>query len=207
VAVQRLKFKFLTVAEALIHGDLHSGSVMVTPGDTRIIDPEFAFFGPMGFDIGALIGNLLLAYFSQAGHESAPGQRDEYREWLLTLIEKFWNGFSSRFLVLWATNPAGDAFAGMLFDSPDDRRAIEAERHKFISNLFEDSLRFAGAKMIRRILGLAHVEDLESIADKRVRAICELNALTLARKLVLEASSFDQITLVTAAARAIQEGR
>jgi 5-methylthioribose kinase len=207
MAVQRLKFKFLTAAEALIHGDLHSGSVMVTTGDTRIIDPEFAFFGPMGFDIGALIGNLLLAYFSQAGHESVPGKRDEYREWLLTLIEKFWNGFSSRFLVLWATNPAGDAFTGMLFDSPNDLRAIEAERHKFVSNLFEDSLRFAGAKMIRRILGLAHVEDLESIVDKRVRAICELNALALARKLVLDASSFDQITLVTAAARAIQENR
>ena len=31
--------------------------------------------------------------------------------------------------------------------------------------LFEDTLGFAGAKMIRRILGLAHVEDLESIAD------------------------------------------
>ena len=87
VAVQRLKFKFLTAAEALIYGDLHSGSVMVTPGETRIIDPEFAFYGPMSFDVGALIGNLLLAYFSQTGHESAPGIRDGYREWLLTLIE------------------------------------------------------------------------------------------------------------------------
>src|SRR6202521_4410625 len=36
IAVQRLKFKFLSTAEALIHGDLHSGSVMVTPEETRI---------------------------------------------------------------------------------------------------------------------------------------------------------------------------
>jgi 5-methylthioribose kinase len=207
VAVQRLKFKFLSSAEALIHGDLHSGSVMVTPGDTRIIDPEFAFYGPMGFDIGALIGNLLLAYFSQTGHESEPGMRDEYREWLLTLTENFWNGFSSRFLVLWAANPVGDVFAGTLFDSPGESRAIEAERHRFVADLFEDSLRFAGTKMIRRILGLAHVEDLESIVDKQVRAICELNALTLARKLVLDASSLGRIQLVTAAARAIHEDR
>jgi 5-methylthioribose kinase len=207
MAVQRLKFKFLSSAEALIHGDLHSGSVMVTADDTRIIDPEFAFYGPMGFDIGALIGNLLLAYFSQKGHESALGMRDEYREWLLTLIENFWNGFSSKFLVLWATNPLGDAFAGMLFDSPDERRAIEAERHRFVSNLFEDSLRFAGTKMIRRILGLAHVEDLESIGNRGVRAVCELNALALARTLVLDASSFGHINLVTAAARAIHENR
>jgi 5-methylthioribose kinase len=207
LAVQRLKFKFLSAAEALVHGDLHSGSVMVTPAETRIIDPEFAFYGPMGFDLGAVIGNLLLAYFSQTGHESAPGMRDEYREWLLALIENFWNGFSSRFLILWATNPVGDAFTGTLFDSPDACRAMEAERRHFVSHLFEDSLRFAGTKMIRRILGLAHVEDLESIKDRRVRALCELDALTLARKLVLDASSFGDVHLVTAAARAIHENR
>jgi 5-methylthioribose kinase len=207
MAVQRLKFKFLSSAEALIHGDLHSGSVMVTPGETRIIDPEFAFYGPMGFDVGAIIGNLLLAYFSQSGHESVPGARDEYREWLLQLIEKFWNGFSSRFLVLWATSPVGDAFSGPLFDSPEERRAIEAERHSFVFHLFEDSLRFAGTKMIRRILGLAHVEDLESIGNSQVRAICELKSLTLARKLVLQAPSFGRIDLVTDAARTIQENR
>jgi 5-methylthioribose kinase len=93
--------------------------------------------------------------------------RDKYREWLLTLVEKFWNGFSSRFLVLWAASPVGDAFSGTLFDSPDERRAIEAERHRFLSNLFEDSLRFAGTKMIRGSWD-SHVEDLESIGDRRI---------------------------------------
>ena len=133
--------------------------------------------------------------------------RDEYREWLLTLAEGFWNGFSSRFLALWAKNPVGDAFTGILFESIAERCAFEAERHRFVSNLFEDSLRFAGAKMIRRILGLAHVEDLESIENTRVRAGCELNALELARKLILDAPSFGHIRHVTAAARAIHENR
>jgi 5-methylthioribose kinase len=181
--------------------------VMVTPGETKVIDPEFAFYGPMGFDVGAVIGNLLLAYFSQTGHESARGTRDEYREWLLTLIEKFWTGFSSRFLDLWTANPVGDAFTGTLFDSPDERRALEAERHRFVANLFDDSRRFAGTKMIRRILGLAHVEDLESIDNKQIRAECELNSLSLARRLVLDASSFHHINQVSAAAREIYEHR
>jgi 5-methylthioribose kinase len=207
IAVQRLKFKFLSVAEALIHGDLHSGSVMVTPGETKVIDPEFAFYGPMGFDVGAVIGNLLLAYFSQTGHESVTGARDEYREWLLTVVEKFWVGFSSRFLGLWAANPVGDAFTGTLFDSPEERRALEAERHRFVANLFDDSLRFAGAKMIRRILGLAHVEDLESIGNRKVRAKCELKSLSLARRLVLDASAFRHIGQVNATAREIYENR
>src|SRR5690242_2018891 len=64
LAVSRLKLRFLSAAEALIHGDLHTGSVMVTENDTRVIDAEFAFYGPMGFDVGAMIANLLLSYFS-----------------------------------------------------------------------------------------------------------------------------------------------
>ncbi len=71
-AVARLGHRFLTVHEALLHGDLHTGSVMVTATDTRVIDAEFAAYGPIGFDLGLFVGNLLMACFSQPGHESAP---------------------------------------------------------------------------------------------------------------------------------------
>ena len=40
-----------------------------------MIDPEFAFYGPMGFDLGGVIGNLLMSYLASAGHERAPGER------------------------------------------------------------------------------------------------------------------------------------
>jgi len=65
LAVAKLKRKFLQSTEALLHGDLHTGSVMAKENSTFVIDPEFAFYGPMGFDIGAFISNLLLNYFSQ----------------------------------------------------------------------------------------------------------------------------------------------
>lgn len=74
-AISQLKLKFLNAPEALIHGDLHTGSIMVTEGATVVIDPEFAFYGPMGFDLGAVIGNLLMSYLASAGHERAPGDR------------------------------------------------------------------------------------------------------------------------------------
>ena len=70
------KYQFMTSMQALVHGDLHTGSIMLTPTDTRVIDPEFALVGPIGFDVGAVIGNLFLAYFAQEGHEAAPHARD-----------------------------------------------------------------------------------------------------------------------------------
>lgn len=46
LAAARLKSKFLSSTQALIHADLHTGSVMATEGSTFVIDPEFAFYGP-----------------------------------------------------------------------------------------------------------------------------------------------------------------
>ncbi|TYH94171.1 hypothetical protein ES332_A12G022900v1 [Gossypium tomentosum] len=77
IEVAELKSKFCERAQALIHGDLHTSSVMVTPDSTQVIDPEFAFYGPMGFDIGAFIGNLILAFFAQDGHAGQGNDRKE----------------------------------------------------------------------------------------------------------------------------------
>ena len=205
VAAQARKFQFMTSAQALIHGDLHTGSIMLTTGDTRVIDPEFAFIGPMGFDVGAVIGNLLLAFFSQEGHEEAPHARDAYREWILAQIPAVWDGFSRRFLDLWRRAPAGDAYVSSLFVSDDDRAAMETERTRFMRSLYEDTLAFAGAKMIRRILGLAHVEDLEAIADPETRARCERKALRLARELLVGPAGYAGMADVVAAARSVRK--
>ena len=110
-AISRLKLKFLNAPEALIHGDLHTGSIMVTEDSTVVIDPEFAFYGPMGFDIGAVIANLLMAYLASAGHERSPGERRLFEAWLLETIENVWTEFAHEFLELWRTEGHGDAYS------------------------------------------------------------------------------------------------
>jgi 5-methylthioribose kinase len=67
VAAQRLKHIFAATPETLLHGDFHTGSVMVTAEQTLVIDPEFAFYGPMAFDVGMLLANFWMSYFSQSG--------------------------------------------------------------------------------------------------------------------------------------------
>lgn len=200
-AVSRLKLKFMSSPEAMIHGDLHTGSVMVTAKDTRVIDPEFAFMGPMGFDIGAMIGNFLLNFFAQDGHEDKPGSRDDYREWVLQTTEQIWTDFESKFLELWRHNPTGDAFPTALFNDPLGEVQLEAERSSYMKRLFEDTLGFGAAKMIRRILGLAHNIDFEWIEDKSIRACCEARALRLARSMMVNAGDFGSIVSIVRAAR------
>jgi 5-methylthioribose kinase len=203
-AAQEYKLKFLSEAQALIHGDLHSGSIMVTESETYAIDPEFAFYGPMGFDIGALLGNLYLAFFAQSGHETKAGARDDYRDWILSTAEQVFSLFDRRFRALWNTRHASETFAPGLFAEGAGPAALKEAQDAYMRRLFADSLGFAGCKMTRRILGLAHVEDLEGIADADLRAECEKRALKLARAFMVEGQGFADIRAANDAARALR---
>lgn len=186
-------YKFLTTQQALIHGDLHSGSVMVTADDTRVIDPEFAFYGPIGFDLGAFFANLLLSWYSQPGHVSAGDDRIAYRGWILDQVRVFWMSFRERFLTLWRECAHGDGFPRAMFAGPGDAESLARARETFMNALFADMLGFGACKMIRRILGFAHVLDLDGIRDERMRADCEASALSLARALLIAPAEFASI--------------
>ncbi len=199
VAVARFGQKFLNDAQALIHGDLHSGSVMVTEADSRVIDPEFAFYGPIGFDLGAFLGNLLLSWYAQPGHATVNDDRSAYRDWILEQARIFWQTFRQRFLALWAENARGDAFPATMFGTPGDAAALDAARSAFLDSLFADMLGFGACKMIRRILGFAHVADFESIQDAARRAGCEAGALAMAHTLLTQPARFHSIDDVISA--------
>ena len=205
VAVSRLKLQFLSRAEALIHGDLHTGSIMVTETETKVIDPEFAFYGPMGFDVGAVLANLLMAYFASVGHERSPGEREAFESWVLSTVDQVWSGFAGKFLELWRSESTGDAYPLSLFPGEAGAARLEAERQAYMARLFQDTAGFTAAKIIRRILGLAHNIDFELIADERRRASCEARALRLARTLMVETASFTTIEAVTRAARELRQ--
>ncbi|WP_448043707.1 S-methyl-5-thioribose kinase [Bradyrhizobium liaoningense] len=205
VAISRLKLKFMASPEALIHGDLHTGSIMVTESHTRVIDPEFAFYGPMGFDVGAVLANLLMAYFASAGHERAPGGRQAFEGWVLETVEQVWNEFSRKFLDLWRGGAAGDAYPLSLFAGQKGAARLETERQAYMQRLFTDAVGFAAAKIIRRIFGLAHNIDFELIEDPRKRAISEARAVRLARAMMVETEAFSVIADVTGAARNLRD--
>lgn len=69
--IAALREVFMNKAEALIHGDLHTGSIFIGREGTngscmKVIDPEFAFYGPLGYDLGNLIANLYFAWMYTA---------------------------------------------------------------------------------------------------------------------------------------------
>lgn len=201
-AVAALGYRFLTRKEALLHGDLHTGSVMVTPDDTRVIDTEFSVYGPIGFDVGLFIANLLTAYFAWPAHARRLGLADaaDYAGWLLGNVHRFWSHFASRYDALWLERANGDAYPRALFEDEAGAHAWADARQRAIRELFIDALGFAGAEIIRRIVGFAHNYEFESIEDGDLRASLEARAIALARTLIVDAQQYTSIDDIVAAA-------
>ena len=156
-----LKYKFMTQNDALIHGDLHTGSIMLNEKETFIIDPEFAFVGPFGFDIGALIGNLTMSYTSHVALQSDIS----YQEWILQTIEDILVGFEEKFLKLWSEQTE----SALLTQGYIDNDYLDEFKQDFMRNILRDSVGFAGCKMARRMFGIAGVADIREIEDKQTK--------------------------------------
>jgi len=182
-----LAFKdlFVSKTDALLHADLHSGSLMVNQEESYVIDMEFAYFGPFGFDVGKVISNFLLCCTSHY-HRSGGA---EYREWLLQQIPVIWNTFEARFLELWQA--AGES--AMLTEGLFSESELADIRRSFMVNLLQESAGFAACSMARRTLGIAGVADIRDIEDLEVRSTLEIANLNLSKRLMAERNTLSSI--------------
>ena len=190
--VAELKYGFMNRTEALIHGDLHTGSIFVRDGSIKIIDPEFAFCGPVGFDLGTVLANFLLNYSAQLGLSGHADERTRYQHYLLQQLRELWHCFSQAFLELAEQK------------SKDPGLASVQWRQRKMADFFADMLGYAGVEMMRRTLGIAHVADLEEIADERLRADSERLSLRLACLLITRRRELSDIEALLEEVQALQ---
>ena len=163
-----LKQIFLTAQQGVTHGDLHTGSVLLQNDTAKVIDAEFAFYGPVGFDLGLYWANYLLSYFSHQDTLSVQSA-------LKTAIRQTWRTYTAEFKMV-------DAWL----------------KARTLQNIFHDAVGFAGLEMLRRLIGAAHVKDIEDIVDISRKLRVERAALRFGRTLVKQHHSFQDVAAVVA---------
>jgi 5-methylthioribose kinase len=169
--IAKLKFDFMNNAQALIHGDLHTGSIFVKPDSTIIFDPEFAFYGPMGYDIGNVIANLFFAWDNgdAAGNSS-------FCEWTLKTAEEVINLFKSKFIAEYRKK------------ATDPMAKTEGFAEYYLDTIIADTAGGAGTELVRRTVGMAQVKDVTTIADKNKRVRAERINILCAKDLIMNRS-------------------
>ncbi|MCT4594318.1 MAG: S-methyl-5-thioribose kinase [Anaeromicrobium sp.] len=166
----KLKNNFMNNTQALIHGDLHSGSIFVKEDSTKVLDPEFAFYGPMGYDLGNVIGNLFFSWANAIVTED-PKHIKEFVTWIEDTIKDIIKLFKEKFIKLYKEIVT------------DVMAKEEYYMNWYLDSILSDTAGIAGLEIIRRVVGDSKVLDITSIdhIDNRIRA---------ERLLILSAKTF-----------------
>lgn len=170
--VAKLKNKFMNNTQSMIHGDLHSGSIFISNDDFKVFDPEFSFYGPMGYDIGNVVASLAISYVV-AELENIE-ETKSYRDWLVTTIKDMVDGFIS----IYNEEYSQDVNTHMFNN--------EAFKSYYLKDIIADTAGYAGTEMIRRTVGVAKVWDLDRVQDHPNIAMIERTVVNIAKDFILE---------------------
>ena len=140
----KLRDRFMNYSQALIHGDLHTGSIFINQNGIKIIDPEFAFYGPIGF-------------FSLANKTYFSNNKD-FVKWIKkTIIDTFDK------INISLRKKYDDIVTFSLYKN-------ESFKEYYLSSILSDSIGYAGTEMIRRTVGDSKVTEISSLelSDKKL---------------------------------------
>ncbi len=174
----KLKVDFMTRAQALIHGDLHTGSIFVTPDRTVVFDPEFAFYAPMGYDVGNIIANIFFIWANADAAIDPPEAGAPYKEWAEATIGDLTDLFIKKF----------KAAFQRLVTEPLARTPGFLDW--YLGTVLADTAGVCGLELIRRTVGLANVKDLTTIPDEGKRTRAERIVVFLAKDCILNRAAF-----------------
>lgn len=169
----KLKFEFMANAQSLLHGDLHSGSIFVKEDSTKVIDPEFAFYGPAGYDIGNVVAHFIFALVNAEATMEDGSEKDSYIAWVKESILNTVDMFKEKF--------------NKLYDEKVTEKVAKYEGFKeyYLNSILRDTAAVTGLELCRRTLGIAHVKDVTSIEDSEKRAQAEKFCLTFGKQVIM----------------------
>lgn len=152
--VGKLRERFMNYAQSMLHGDLHSGSIFANADGIKVLDPEFAFYGPMGYDIGNVIGNL---FFTWANKVFTQPENQEVQQRLANCIQEICD---------LTRRKMEEKYIELV---KDKLYAAESFKKAYLDSVMADSYGYAGTEIIRRTVGVSKVMELASVTDPAVK--------------------------------------
>lgn len=176
--VAKLKFQFMNDAQSLIHGDLHTGSIFINQDHIYVFDPEFAFYGPMSYDIGNVLANLFFAWCNGDSSIEDENEKSNFCSWVIDTISDTLDLFIRKFK---------DSFPLKVTDPMAKTKGF---MEYYLSNVLSETAGVTGIEIIRRTIGMASVKDITSIEDENKRSRAERILLTFAKDCIMNRSLF-----------------
>ena len=184
VMLQRylLRHIFVTKGECLIHGDLHTSNIFLGQEDMKVIDMEYTFCGPLSYDMGYLLNNIIAQYASSA-FRPFPTEEDrkEYQSYILRTIRDMYTIFCDEFIRCWNK------------DAKEIYQNIPGLQDDFKLTTLRECFGFAASANISRVAGDVSFPDFDCIENYVQKHNAKCLDIIIAKQLITKRESYTDI--------------
>ncbi len=135
-----LREQYVRHGETFLHADLHTSNVLLDDRHMQVIDMEYTFCGPLAYDLGYFLCNLISQYIC-AGFRSFTNESERlrFRTWCLDTTEEIFEEYCRIFLDCWKKDA-----------KPMYRDEVGKLKDIFVKRLLEDTIGFSANSNMAR---------------------------------------------------------
>ena len=159
----QLRHAYISKAETLIHGDYHTSNTFIDENEMKVIDMEYTFAGPLSYDMGYMMGQLLAQYFTvdfrSYGSEE---ERKAFKDYMRDTMREFYEGYCRVFFACWDE------------DAKDVYRDLPLLQEDVRQNLLREMAGFCANTNLGRCAGDIGFPEYDMLDDplRRIHAVC-----------------------------------
>ena len=176
-----LRRTFMTHSDCLIHADFHTSNVFLSDEGLKMLDFEFSFMGPFGYDMGYFTGSLIAAYCAACFKEyPSEAERKQCKVYLLYTIKMLLESYNHTFINCWNT------------DAKDEYKGQEGLQKIILTEMLQDSVGYTAITNWCRTTDTWSLPEYRAIEDEDDRKFAMTMAVLLDHELLINRKNLEK---------------
>ena len=178
----RLRRNFMTHSDCLIHSDFHTSNVFLSDDGLKMLDFEFSFMGPFGYDLGYFTGSIIAAYCAACFKEySSEKERKECKAYLLSTIKMLFESYNSTFIKCWEK------------DAKKEYQGQDGFLKILLKEVLQDATGYAAITNWCRTTDFYGLPEYAVIEEEEIRRMAMAMAVLMDHQMILVRDQFEKI--------------
>lgn len=178
----QLRRTFMTHSDCLIHSDFHTSNIFLSDQGIKMLDFEFSFMGPFGYDLGYFTGSIIATYCAACFREfSSEENRKQYKAYLLSTIKMLFESYNHTFTDCWNR------------DSKEEYQGQKAFLAGILREVLQDCVGYTAITNWCRTSGVHCLPEYDSIEDDTARKYAMAMAVLMDHQMILKRGDLENV--------------
>lgn len=178
----RLRRKFMTHSDCLIHSDFHTSNIFLSDQGLKMLDFEFSFMGPFGYDLGYFTGSIVAEYCASCFKPfDSQEDRKKHKAYLLSVIKTLFDSYNDTFCTCWNKH------------SKAEYKGQDGFLDGILREVLQDTVGYAAITNWCRTSGVHCLPEYDSIENPESRKYAMAMAVLLDHEMILRREQMEKV--------------